>query len=94
MLVANLDVCDGLVNGSLGTVVAFVYNKRNIKYIMVKFDDIDDGKNRRKNFNFEEKYPGATPIELMEVTFSLSKDKGGASSWGRFGRKTPDCNGL
>ena len=82
MLVSNLDVCDGLVNGSLGSVVAFVYNKSNIKYIMVKFDDIDDGKNRRKNFSFEDKYPGATPIELMEVTFSLSKDKGGASSCG------------
>ena len=82
MLVSNLDVCDGLVNGSLGTVVAFVYNKKKIKYIMVKFDDVEDGKNRRKNFSFEEKYPGATPIEEMEVTFSLSKDKGGASSCG------------
>ena len=37
-------------------------------------------KTRRKSFDYESKYPGATPIEKMEVTFSLSKDFGEASS--------------
>ena len=37
MLTTNLDGCDGLVNGSLGTVVGFEYNKAvRMQYIMGK----------------------------------------------------------
>ena len=28
MLTANMDICDGLVNGSLGSVAGFEYNSR------------------------------------------------------------------
>ena len=43
MLTTNLDLCDGLVNGSLGTVVGFEYTKGgDLRYIMVKFDDKED----------------------------------------------------
>ena len=81
MLTVNLDVCDGLVNGSLGTVIDFVYNKEGkVKYIMVKFDDKEDGKKRRTNYDWvESKYPGqnVTPIEVMEWAFSQSKKKDG-----------------
>ena len=83
MLTTNLDVCDGLVNGSLGTVLGFEHNKKKqIQYIMVKFDDKGDGKRRRKDFDFEAKYPGedATAIEKFETTFSQSKDQGRPSS--------------
>ena len=79
MLTTNLDVCDGLVNGSLGTVIGFEYNKeRRIQYIMVTFDDKEDGKRRRTNCDrVVAKYPGlnATPIERMEVNFCQSKTK-------------------
>ena len=85
MLTTNLDVCDGLVNGSLGTVVGFEYNKEGrIQYIMVSFDDKEDGKRRRTNCDrVVAKYPGlnATPIELMEINFSQS-------------RLPETCNGL
>merc|ERR1712016_92270 len=81
MLTVNLDVCDGLVNGSLGTVIDFVYNKEGkVKYIMVKFDDKEDGKKRRANYDWVESiYPGqnVTPIEVMEWAFSQSKKKDG-----------------
>ena len=84
MLTTNLDTCDGLVNGSLGEIIGFEYKSNGeIKYVMIQFDDPDDGKNRRKNLqylNLEKNYPGATPIEKVEVNFSLSKDKGSASS--------------
>ena len=47
---------------------------------MVKFDEQESGRERRKTFNFEEEYPGITPIELKETHFSLSKKKTNASS--------------
>merc|ERR1712016_471557 len=52
-----------------------------VKYIMVKFDDKEDGKRRRANCEqVVAKYPGlnATPIEQMEVNFSQSKKQDGA----------------
>ena len=84
MLTTNLDLCDGLVNGSLGTVVGFEYNRaRLVQHIMVKFDDNEDGVRRRKNFDsLVSKYPGenATPIEKMEYGFSQSKKQDVASA--------------
>ena len=92
MLTTNLDVCDGLVNGSLGTVAGFEYfrgsgdsNKR-VRYVMVEFDDPKDGKNRRLSLreDIKLKYPGriVTHIETIEVNFSLSRDRDYASSGG------------
>ena len=83
MLTTNLDVCDGLTNGSQGLVVDFEHNKAGkIKYIMVKFDSKESGQERRKKFKSEEKYAGKdlTPIEILERTFSLSKKQTSASS--------------
>ena len=83
MLNYNLDVCDSLTNGSQGTVIDFKFDKNNkIKYVMVKFDESESGRERRKCFNFEEEYPGQkiTPIEIKETQFSLSKNKTNASS--------------
>jgi ATP-dependent exoDNAse (exonuclease V) alpha subunit len=81
MLTYNLDVCDSLTNGSQGQVIDFKYGKHGkIKYILVKFDENESGRERRKGFNFGEEYPGITPIEMKETTFSLSKNKTNASS--------------
>ena len=74
MVTYNLDVCDGLTNGSQGTVIDFVRNKKGeIKHILVKFDEIDSGKQRRKRFEYSNTYPGlnVTPIEVKETNFSL-----------------------
>ena len=78
MLSYNLDVCDSLTNGSLGTVIDFKYDMNNkIKYVLVKFDESASGRERRKAYNFEKEYPGQylTHIELLEKTFPLSKHK-------------------
>ena len=81
MLTYNLDVCDSLTNGSQGKVIDFKYGKHGkIKYILVKFDENVSGRERRKRFNFGEEYPGITPIEIKETSFSLSKNKTNASS--------------
>ena len=74
---------DSLTNGSQGEVLDFTYDKSGkIKYVLVKFDENESGRERRKLFNFEEKYPGQkiTPIEIKETNFSLSKTKSNASS--------------
>ena len=83
MVTYNLDVCDGITNGSQGTVIDFVRNKKGeIKHILVKFDEIESGKQRRKRFEYSNTYPGlnVTPIELKETNFSLSKQTTAASS--------------
>ena len=83
MLTYNLDVCDSLTNGSQGFVIDFEFSKDgSIRYILVKFDERESGRERRKSFNFDNKYPGqnVTPIEMKETSFSLSKHKTNASS--------------
>ena len=93
MLTQNLDVCDGLVNGSIGTVVGFEYSRgsgdsdERIRYVMVEFDDPKDGRNRRMSLSedIKRKYPGrnVTHIEKLEVNFSQSsRDRDYASSGG------------
>ena len=83
MLTYNLDVCDSLTNGSQGQVIDFIYHKSGkIRFILVRFDENESGRERRKNFSFEKDYPGrnVTPIEIKETNFSLSKNKTNASS--------------
>ena len=87
MLTANMDVCDGLVNGSLGTVAGFeYYSTGEVKYVMVKFDDPNDGKRQRESLsdNIKRKYPGqiVTQIQKREEHFSLSGDSDYSSSGG------------
>ena len=43
---------------------------------MVKFNDPNSGRERRKQFNFEKEYPGenATPIERMEIEFTFGEN--------------------
>ena len=87
MLTANMDVCDGLVNGTLGTVAGFEkYSSGEVRYVMVEFDDPNDGKEHRSSLrdDIKRKYPGriVTQIERREEHFSLSKDRDYASSGG------------
>merc|ERR1711894_338779 len=87
MLTANMDVCDGLVNGTLGTVAGFeYYSKGEVKYVMVEFDDPNDGMQHRSSLSddIKRKYPGriVTQIAKREEQFSFSKDRDYASSGG------------
>ena len=87
MLTTNLDVCDGLVNGSIGTVAGFEYKRGGgVRYVMVEFDDPKDGRNRRLSLSedIKRKYPGkiVTHIEMLEVNFSQGRDRDYASVGG------------
>ena len=70
MLTHNIDVCDGLTNGSQGEVIDFIKEKNGeVKHILIKFDELQSGRQRRKNFSYENTYPdlNVNPIELKET---------------------------
>ena len=76
-----------MVNGSLGSVAGFEYNSTGeVRYVMVEFDDPNDGKEHRSSLrdDIKRRYPGkiVTQIERREEHFSLSKDRDYASSGG------------
>ena len=79
MLTYNLNVSDGLANGTKGEVIDFVRKKDNegsVCYIIVKFQDQKAGAERRKQFShLLRKYSNrnVTPIEKIEFEYSLSK---------------------
>ena len=76
MLTWNIDVCDGLANGSLGQVIDFKFDSnKKVRYVMVKFNDPNSGKERRQKFETEKNYPGenATPIEMIEFEFTFGE---------------------
>ena len=86
MLTFNIDVVDSLVNGSMGEVVGFKQTgSGNVKYVMVKFDNEKAGKNSRREINFENEFPGATAIGLLEQEYEQGKKEnstpGTAINW-------------
>ena len=83
MLTYNLDVCDSLTNGSLGQIIDIVYDKHGkVKLVLVQFDEILSGRERRKHSSIAKGYSGlnVTPIEILEKPYPLSKNKTNASS--------------
>lgn len=72
MLLRNVDVSDGLVNGSQGTVVDIIFTRNTPIAVMVSFDSAKVGRNARINTKFDlSKYADTVvPITPMEVTFS------------------------
>ena len=75
MLTVNLDVNDGLCNGSIGTIEAILLNSHNeITTLMVKFDDPNAGRElRNENLQLKAKYPEYTPIKKQIHKYSTSK---------------------
>ena len=75
MLTTNIDVCDGLTNGVMGTVVGVIEKKAKIHVIFVKFDSDTIGIDAKEKSVHKTLYPDAVPIGKIETTFSI-KNRG------------------
>ena len=79
MLTTNIDVCDSLANGALGTVVGFLRNSSNeVDTVFVCFNNEKIGRNlRRKNsIALQRRFPDGivTPIRKIEQKFGRSNN--------------------
>jgi len=73
MLIRNIDVNDGLANGSQGTVVDFIFSHNSPVAILIKFDQSRIEENARHNskYDLSQFSDGATPVERIAVKFSF-----------------------
>ena len=80
MMIDNIDVADGLCNGSLGTVRAILRAKNGeVQFIMVQFDNEGSGQEMQRIHPVLCKgYPGCTPIKKKLIKYSTSANSKGA----------------
>ena len=70
MLVANIDVSDGLVNGARGEVVHIVANDNSmVTNVLVKFDNQQVGIKAIQTSPYRASFPNAVPLGKHEVVF-------------------------
>ena len=80
MLIRNIDVTDGLVNGAQGKVVCLTRSQNDVTVVLIHFNEPHVGaKTRAKSRHVTEmrKYPFATPIERTEISFTVNKKNKG-----------------
>ena len=75
MLIHNVDVVDGLTNGQLGVVMAFIKTKTgNVDKIVFKPRDSSiGGINRAKYPSLSSRYPECVFIEKISFQYSMTK---------------------
>ena len=74
MLTFNVNLSDGLVNGSLGTVIDFISDSTKVKAVVIVFDDESSGEQQRREHQKDsapyEKQKG-TPIYKLDLEHLL-----------------------
>ena len=77
MLVANIDVSDGLVNGARGEVVYIVTNTNHtVTSVLVKFDNQQVGIKAIQTSPYRGSFPNAVPINKHKTTFHAKHRRG------------------
>ena len=77
MLVANIDVSDGIVNGARGEVVHIVTNDNSIvTNVLVKFDNEQVGIKAIQTSPYRARFPNAVPLGKHEVVFRAKRKRG------------------
>ena len=82
ILIHNLDTSDCLTNGQLGKLVDVIETKDGtVDKLVVKFRDERVGlKSQQKNPAMAAKFPGCVILERVQMKYSLSKSKTGATA--------------
>ena len=82
MLIHNIDVLDGLSNGSRGELIAVEKDaKGNVDRLIIKFDEEYQGAQKRsRNLRISKQYPGCTSIEKFLFSYSIAKKTAVASN--------------
>ena len=86
MLIHNVNTLDGLTNGAQGTVVQILAKDNKVRFILVKFDNEDIGREQRRKFRYLSPVAAnntVTPIERFNLTYTLGdirKDHGARAS--------------
>lgn len=75
MLVVNIDVSDGLVNGALGTVSGIITTGNQVTTILVKFNSDRVGVAAIQKSHYRQEYPDSVPITRHEATFTIGRNK-------------------
>merc|ERR1712062_298349 len=75
MMIHNVDLTDGLVNGVTGKVLNFAFRtingKREVQAIIVKFDDDEIGKQcRKEHSNFHEDVKQKNGVPVFKIRFA------------------------
>ena len=76
MLVHNVDTQDGLTNGAQGSVEQILSHNKQIRYVMVRFDNENVGQCLRHKLRFlaaVTNIKALTPIEKVTVSYTLGK---------------------
>ena len=76
MLTVNIDVSDGLVNGSHGEVAHVVSLGEKVSKVLVHFDDPNIGRKALQTSPYHSFYPLAVPISKCEVKFTIKRLRG------------------
>ncbi|KAI8483360.1 hypothetical protein Bbelb_389640 [Branchiostoma belcheri] len=75
MVTLNIDVSDGLSNGVFGTVAGIDNAGKDVRTIMVRFDNENVGRQAVANSQFKRSFPGVVPITRQTVHFYTGRGR-------------------
>ena len=73
IITTNIDVSDGLVNGSTGHVIQVISNQNSVNCILVKLESKNAGVESKRTNQYRQTFPGTVAIVRQEVHFPINK---------------------